>query len=127
MVKEREYLMSVNKINEPIVESKQRAIALLLLRLILLEPGSDPLHPDMGVGITKYRFSVDTLEELRSRIDDQISTYLPDFLATEINIVINSDRTCNIEITIDNTIYTYDSKNAPVPITLTDMIEGAEI
>ena len=127
MVKEREYLMSVNKINEPVVETKQRAIALLLLRLILLEPGSDPLHPDMGVGITKYRFSVDTLEELRSRIDDQISTYLPDFLATEINIVINSDRTCNVEITIDDTIYTYDSKNAPVPITLTDMIEGAEI
>ena len=67
------------------------------------------------------------MEELRSRIDDQISTYLPDFLATEINIVINSDRTCNVEITIDDTIYTYDSKNAPVPITLTDMIEGAEI
>ena len=127
MVKEREYLMSVNKINEPVVETKQRAIALLLLRLILLEPGSDPLHPEMGVGITKYRFSVNTLEELRSRIDDQISTYLPDFLASEINIVINSDRTCNIEITIDDTIYTYDSKNAPVPITLTDMIEGAEI
>lgn len=127
MVKEREYLMSVNKINEPVVETKQRAIALLLLRLILLEPGSDPLHPEMGVGITKYRFSVDTLEELRSRIDSQISTYLPDFLATEINIVINSDRTCNVEITIDDTIYTYDSKNAPVPITLTDMIEGAEI
>ena len=54
MVKEREYLMSVNKINEPVVETEQRAIALLLLRLILLEPGSDPLHPDMGVGITKY-------------------------------------------------------------------------
>ena len=127
MIKEREYLMSVNKINEPIVERKQRAIALLLLRLILLDPGSDPLHPNMGVGIRKYRFSVNTLEELRSRISDQISTYLPDFLASEINIVINSDRTCNVEITIDDTIYTYDSKTAPVPITLTDMIEGVEI
>ena len=127
MVKEREYLMSVNKINEPVVERKQRAIALLLLRLILLDPGSDPLHPNMGVGIRKYRFSVNTLEELRSRISDQISTYLPDFLASEINIVINSDRTCNVEITIDDTIYTYDSKTAPVPITLTDMIEGVEI
>lgn len=127
MIKEREYLMSVNKINEPIVERKQRAIALLLLRLILLDPGSDPLHPNMGVGIRKYRFSVNTLEELRSRIADQIATYLPDFLASEINIVINSDRTCNVEITIDDTIYTYDSKTAPVPITLTDMIEGVEI
>ena len=127
MIKEREYLMSVNKINEPVVERKQRAIALLLLRLILLDPGSDPLHPNMGVGIRKYRFSVNTLEELRSRIADQISTYLPDFLASEINIVINSDRTCNVEITIDDTIYTYDSKTAPVPITLTDMIEGVKI
>lgn len=127
MIKEREYLMSVNKINEPVVERKQRAIALLLLRLILLDPGSDPLHPNMGVGIRKYRFSVNTLEELRSRIADQIATYLPDFLASEINIVINSDRTCNVEITIDDTIYTYDSKTAPVPITLTDMIEGVEI
>lgn len=127
MIKEREYLMSVNKINEPVVERKQRAIALLLLRLILLDPGSDPLHPNMGVGIRKYRFSVNTLEELRSRISDQIATYLPDFLASEINIVINSDRTCNVEITIDDTIYTYDSKTAPVPITLTDMIEGVEI
>ena len=126
MVREREYLISVNKINEPIVEKKQRAIALLLFRLILLDPGSDPLHPEMGVGIRKYRFSINTLEELKNRVKEQINTYLPDFAASEVNIVINPNKTCNIEITINDTIYTYDSNEAPVPISLGDIIEGNE-
>lgn len=124
MVKEREYLISVNKINEPIVEKKQRAIALLLFRLILLDPGSDPLHPEMGVGVRKYRFSINTLDELKDRIKNQIETYLPDFEASEVNIIINPNKTLNIEITINDTIYTYDSNEAPVPISLADMVEG---
>ena len=121
MVKEREYLISVNKLNEPIVEKEQRAIALLLLRLILLDPGSDPLHPDMGVGIRKFRYSVDTLNKLQDRVKKQIETYLPDFASSEVNITINSNKTCNIEITINDTIYTYDSNEAPTPITLDDI------
>jgi hypothetical protein len=121
MVKEREYLISVNKLNEPVVEKDQRAIALLLLRLILLDPGSDPLHPDMGVGIRKFRFSVNTLNDLKDRVKKQIERYLPDFIASDVNIVINSNKTCNIEITIDDTIYTYDSNSAPVAISLEDI------
>ena len=121
MVKEREYLISVNKLNEPVVEKGQRAIALLLLRLILLDPGSDPLHPDMGVGIRKFRYSVDTLNKLQDRVKKQIETYLPDFASSEVNITINSNKTCNIEITINDTIYTYDSNEAPTPITLDDI------
>lgn len=124
MIKNREYLCSVNRINEPIVEKDQRAIALLLLRLILLDPGSDPLHPDMGVGIRKYRFTVETIDELRERVANQIDTYLPDYSASEVNIIINEDHTCNIEITVGDTIYTYDSTQAPYPITLTEFVEG---
>lgn len=122
MIKKREYLCSVNKVNEPIVEKEQRAIALLLLRLILLDPGSDPLHPDMGVGIRKYRFTVETLDELKARVSNQIDTYLPDFSASRVDITINENRTCNVEITIDDTIYTYDSNDAPYPITLSDYV-----
>lgn len=125
MVKSREYLCSVNRINEPIVEKEQRAIALLLLRLILLDPGSDPLHPDMGVGIRKYRFTVETLDELKERVYNQINTYLPDYSATDVNITINEDHTCNIEITVDDVIYTYDSREAPVPISLTEFVEDS--
>lgn len=125
MIKNREYLCSVNRINEPIVEKDQRAIALLLLRLILLDPGSDPLHPDMGVGIRRYRFTVETLDELKERVATQIDTYLPDYSASDVSIIINENHTCNIEITVGNTIYTYDSNEAPVPITLTDFVEGS--
>ncbi len=125
MVKEREYLISINKVNEPIIEKKQRAVALLLLRLILLDPGSDPLHPDMGVGIRKYRFTVETLDELKERVANQINTYLPDFAASNVDIEINENHTCNVQITIGDTIYTYDSNEAPVPITLSDFVEGS--
>ena len=79
MIKEREYLCSVDKFNKPVVRTKQSAIALLLLRLIILEPGSDPLHPDMGVGIRRYRYTMNTLNELKQRIKDQIDTYIPCF------------------------------------------------
>lgn len=123
MIKEREYLCSVNKFNKPVVKTKQAAIALLLLRLIILEPGSDPLHPDMGVGIRRYRYTMNTVNELRQRIKDQIDTYIPCFKASEVNLVITPDKLCNVEITVNDTIYTYDSKEAPIPIRIEDATE----
>ena len=44
----KEYLLSVNNFNEPAALEGKQAIGLLLVRLILMEPGTDPLHPDMG-------------------------------------------------------------------------------
>ena len=83
MIKEREYCMSVDNFKRPLVYKNQQAIAVLLTRLILLNPGSDPLHPDMGV-----------------------------------EIKVTEDKLCNIEITIDDVMYVYDSSEAPIPITL---------
>lgn len=121
MIKEREYLFSVDNYNKPVVYNKKQAIGLLLVRLILLEPGSDPLHPDMGVGIKNYRYTMYTLEELRKRVEDQINTYLPCFKASNVSIIQTPDHVCNIEITIDDTVYVYDSKEAPVSIELQDI------
>ena len=120
MIKEREYLFSVDRFNKPVVYTKQRAIGLLLTRLILLNPGSDPLHPDMGVGITKYRYTMNTLDELKQRVKKQIETYLPCFPSSNVTLVLTPDHTCNVEITIDNTTYIYNSNEAPVPITIDD-------
>lgn len=122
MIKEREYICSIDRFNKPIVKTKKEAIGLLLLRLILLEPGSDPLHPDMGVGIRRYRYTMGTLDELKNRVYNQISTYLPCFPSSNVNIVVNPDHTCNIEITIDDSIYVYDSNEAPVKISLNDIM-----
>ena len=125
MIKEREYLLSVNAFNEPEVLKNQQSIAMLLMRLILLNPGSDPLHPDMGVGIVNYRYAMGKIEELKSRISQQISTYLPCFPAGKVDIEIRDDHLCDILITIDDTIYRYSSAEAPIPITIdtvTDII-----
>lgn len=121
MVKEREYVFSVNQFNEPVVKTKQEAIGLLLIRLIMLNPGSDPLHPDMGVGIQKFRYTMGTLPKLRQRVEDQIATYLPMFNSAKVELTVTPDKLCNIKISIDNNIYIYDSSEAAIPITIDDL------
>jgi hypothetical protein len=118
MILEREYTLSITPLNRPEVLKNQEAIAMLLLRLILLNPGSDPLHPEMGVGIINYRYAMGKLEELKKRVEDQVATYLPCFPAGNVEITITPNKLCNILITIDDTVYTYDSNEAPIPITL---------
>jgi len=118
MILEREYTLSITPLNRPEVLKNQEAIAMLLLRLILLNPGSDPLHPDMGVGIINYRYAMGKLDELKRRVEDQIHTYLPCFPAGSVEINITPTKLCNILITIDDVLYTYDSAEAPVPISI---------
>lgn len=117
-IKEKEYCLSVDNFKRPKVYEHEQAIAILLTRLILLNPGSDPLHPDMGVGITNYRYLLGKQDELEARITEQVSTYLQCFSSPKVEIVITEDKLCNIEITIDDVLYVYDSSEAPVPITL---------
>lgn len=123
MILEREYTLSITPLNRPEVLKNQEAIAMLLLRLILLNPGSDPLHPDMGVGIINYRYAMGRLEELKRRVKDQIDQYLPCFPAGNVEIHITPTKLCNILITIDDVVYTYDSNEAPIPITLDSALE----
>ena len=123
MILEREYTLSITPLNRPEVLKNQEAIAMLLLRLILLNPGSDPLHPEMGVGIINYRYAMGKLEELKERVAQQIAVYLPCFPAGKVDIEITPTKLCNILITIDDTVYTYDSNEAPIPITLDTVLE----
>lgn len=120
-IKEREYMVSINAFKRPEVKKEQQAICMLLLRLLLLEPGSDPLHPEMGVGITKFRFGMNTLEDLRKRISEQLNTYLPCFPSSRVRLEITDDHLLNVYITIEDVIYVYDSKETGIPITLEDV------
>lgn len=120
-IKEKEYLFSVNSFKEPKVLTGKEAIAQLLVELIMLDPGSDPLHPDMGVGIKNYRYAMGKLDELKSRIKSQINTYLPDFAEADVELDIDATtHICNIDITINDTVYEYNSAEAEVPITIDD-------
>lgn len=117
MLKRQEYLLSVDSYNQPVVITDKEAIALNLVRLILLNPGSDPMRPEMGVGLKNYRYSL-TLDDLSDRIQSQIATYLPQYQDANVAIIRTSDKVANIEITIDDTIYVYDSNVMPVSIDL---------
>ena len=101
-VKQREYLLSVDEFSNPRIVEGKSAIALLLSRLILLEPGSDPLHPDMGVGIKKYRFdsNKDVLTEIKDDITKQLETYLPTYQGTEVQIGLTEDK--KLQLVRDN-------------------------
>lgn len=116
-LKNREYLLSVDSYNNPFVIKDNEAIALNLVRLLLLEPGSDPFRPDMGVGLKSYRYAL-TLDELNDRITEQIQTYLPQYQSAEVNIVRTPERVANIEITLGDVVFIYDSSSMPIPIDL---------
>ena len=120
MIKEREYVLRTDAFKTPVVLENQQAIAILLMRLILLDPGSDPLHPDMGVGIRQYRYAMGKEEELKQRITQQIAQYLPCFPAGNVEFEVTPDKLINVKIIIDDTVYVYDSAEAPIPITLED-------
>ena len=116
-LKNREYLLSVDQYNNPYVVEGSEAVALNLVRLLLLEPNSDPLRPDMGVGLKNYRYAL-TLDELNNRIAEQIATYLPQYQNAKVNIIRTNDRVANIEISINDVTYIYDSTTMPVSIDL---------
>lgn len=115
----REYLLDMNNFDQPEILKDKAAIAALLTRLILLEPGTNPLFPTMGVGlVSKYRYLYGDAESmLKDDIRNQIATFLPEAQCTNVNLIYNDDKTVDIEITVDDTTYVYQSSKM-IPITL---------
>ena len=122
-IKDKEYSFSVNNFKKPATVSGQNAVGVRLMELMTMEPGDDPLHPDMGVGIRTFRYGLNNLDELEQRISDQIDTYLPFYQNVEVGIIITPDKVCNIEIKIGDTVFVYDSATAVKPIKLDDIME----
>lgn len=100
-----EYTMSVNKIKRPIVLKDKDAIYVLLVRLALLEPGTNQSFPKMGLGLkSKYRYTF--AEKLPALINDyknQIETYLPGLEFVEVTAEV-VDKTLIFKVTIDRNI-----------------------
>ena len=121
----REYLLKFDNFGNSKILIDEQAIACLLTRLILLEPGTNPLFPEMGVGIvSKYRYlGADQESNLKKDIQNQINNYLPEANCTEVNLVYNDDKSVDLEITVNGEIFVYQS-NTISPITLKDIAEG---
>ena len=123
----KEYLLSTNEYKEPKVAKGSEAYGILLTRLLLLEPGTNPLHPGMGVGLgPKYRFiSENDMPMLQTLIQEQVNTYLPsEFLTTTkayLELKPNS-KYLQIIIIADDTKYVFDTEDSSTPIELSDLV-----
>lgn len=106
----KEHTFTTNNFKEPNILYGQNAVGTLILRLLILEPGKNPIFPDMGVGIgTIYRYiTEDQLPGLKDRITMQLQTYLPEYQTTSIALSIIG-KILKIEIAIEGVVYTYTS------------------
>lgn len=84
----RESAFSVDDFKNPKIYKNAEAIATLLTRLLLLEPGTIQSHPEMGVGLmSKYRYGVNgSASDLQASYQRQIDTYLPDFSGARVSV-----------------------------------------
>ena len=84
----KEYLLSINEFMQPKVLKGEQAAYTDIIRLFLLDPGTNQTHPEMGIGIrSRYRWS-DTSEisNLEYEAKNQMKTYLPHLLTMDIQI-----------------------------------------
>ena len=90
-----EPLLSVDKYYKPLVAEGDNYATLMLIRLILLEPGTFQTHPNMGVGlVSKFRYSTEVdMVTLSNTIKDQIMTYLPQFTLTDVRCILGDNET----------------------------------
>lgn len=104
----KEYVIGTNDFNQPEEYLGKKAVGLLVERLLLLEPGTDPMRPEMGVGlVSKYRYMFpDKLNELKNNVADQLERYL--FPYQTVNIKFSTkDKELTIDITVDDYTYKY--------------------
>ena len=94
-VDKTEPLLSVDKYYKPLVAKDENYATLLLVRLILLEPGTFQTHPDCGVGlVSKFRYATDIdMIELQKRIKDQIMLYLPQYSLVDVKCELGDNKT----------------------------------
>ena len=91
----KEHVLSLNDFNMPKVFDASNSIYVLIVRIILLEPGTFQRHPEMGIGIkSRYRYgTIDDafLSTLKNDISKQLETYLPSLASTDIVLTVNGN------------------------------------
>lgn len=105
----REYLLGTDDFNKPKIIYGKKAIGLLMCRLLLLEPGTDPMRPEMGVGlVSKYRYMFpDNLADLKRNISDQLNRYLFPYERIGVTMWVETDKTLRMDIIINDDTYKY--------------------
>lgn len=123
--KEVAYTIGMNDIQRAKTFTGGKAIAIQLVRLIILKPGTNPLYPDMGVGLHELcmgKTKAD-LPDIVSIINAQVEKYLPDYMMADIELSVeDGEHGLQIDITVDDEIYVYDTSDTDVPIYIHDLL-----
>ena len=94
-----EYLLDVDKRQQPKVFTKYEGDRINVFRLIMLEPGTFPTHPTLGVGlVSRWRFrDVDTIKSsLASTIEAQLKDFMPQLIDPQVTVTIVNNNNKNI-------------------------------
>ena len=105
----KEYSMSVNDFKQPAEAKGKKAIGVFLVRLLLMEKGTDPMRPNMGIGIVsryRYMFEEDCIE-LERDIRTQLQTYLLPYMNISTIKAEIIDKELHLTIVIDDNTYSY--------------------
>jgi PHD/YefM family antitoxin component YafN of YafNO toxin-antitoxin module len=109
-----EYLLDVDKRQQPKVFTKYEGDRINVFRLIMLEPGTLPTHPTLGVGlVSRWRFrDVDTIKSsLASTIEAQLKDFMPQLIDPQVNVTIvnnNNKNIINISVRVNGELtYTF--------------------
>lgn len=85
-----ELLLDFDMFQKPAVRKDILALAQQIQNLVIIEKGTYPNQPNLGVGIANYLFELGdtfTLEKLRTEIDKQIDMFIdPKDFNIEINL-----------------------------------------
>lgn len=121
----REYLLSIDDLGKPkvvdmsvIKNGIMNSAIILLAKLITMKKGTNPDIPDMGVDIKgRYRFSFDSeMTMLQDDIEQQVATYLPEFLPVNVVCSANGENPEEIiiRITVNGILYEliYNSRSS---------------
>lgn len=108
-----EYLITVDNYKKPKVIRGNKGNYYMILRLMLMEPGTNPLFPLMGLGLrSKSRFvDEDQIQELKVKLDQQINTYLPDLIVNNIEMEMDDNKQLRITISSDTEEYVYNTND----------------
>lgn len=119
------HTLSVNDISRENIITGGKAIAIQIVRLILLEPGINSLYPTMGCGIRQLCAgkTENDIPAITDVINAQIQEFLPEFQSVGLSIGIDeTNKALFIDITVDSTIYKYSTtETASGPIYLSSL------
>lgn len=120
----REYHLSVDDFNQPKKSEDATALGVLIVRLILMEPGTNPNRPEMGLGIvSRFRYMQESdLPSLSTELKNQLSTYLAPYKNVDVSISMNSNLELVFDIKVEKQSYKYvTSKQENNKITLSEL------